>query len=96
LENFWKRYNKVLLDKLALNQENGNLLQENQQLRSVLKQYLDGISVSDEIMSQTNPLFIINNKTNVKVGVPVVDGRVQGRTHQKTVVEAAHIVNNTI
>jgi len=96
LENFWKRYNKVLLDKLALNQENGNLQQENQQLRSVLKQYLDGISVSDEIMSQTNPLFIVNNKTNVKVGVPVVDGRVQGRTHQKTVVEAAHIVNNTI
>jgi len=32
----------VLLDKLALNQENRNLLQENQQLRSVLKQYLDG------------------------------------------------------
>lgn len=96
LENFWKRYNKVLLDKLALNQENGNLLQENQQLRSVLKQYLDGISVSDEIMSQTNPLFIVNNKTNIKIGVPVVDARVEGRAHQKTVVEAAHIVNNTI
>ena len=31
-----------------------------------------------------------------RVGIPVVDGRVQGRTHQKTVVEAAHIVNNTI
>ena len=28
--------------------------------------YIIGISVSDEIMSQTNPLFIVNNKTNVK------------------------------
>jgi len=96
LENFWKRYNKVMLDKLALNQENCNLLQENQQLRSVLKQYLDGISVSDEILSETNPLFIVNNKTNITLGVPVVDARVQGQPAQKTVVEAAHIVKNTI
>jgi len=79
LENFWKRYNKALLDKLALDKENQTLLQENQQLRSVLKQYLDGISVNDEILSQTNPLFIVNNKTNVKLAVPVVDPRVQSK-----------------
>ena len=95
LENFWKRYNKVLLDKLALDQENSTLLHENQQLRSVLKQYLDGISVNDEILSQTNPLFIVNNKTNVKLNVPVVDPRIQSKG-QHTVVEAAHIVKHTI
>lgn len=95
LENFWKRYNKVLLDKLALGNENRTLLQENQQLRSVLKQYLDGISVNDEILSQTNPLFIVNNKTNVKVTVPVMDPRVHSKP-QHTVVEAAHIVKHTI
>ena len=42
------------------------LVQENQQLRTLLKQYLDGISVNDEIISQVNPLFIVNNKTNIK------------------------------
>lgn len=66
LENFWKRFNKVTLDKLALDKEKQTLMQENQQLRTLLKQYLDGISVNDEILSQVNPLFIVNNKTNVK------------------------------
>ena len=66
LENFWKRFNKVFLDKLALDKEKMGLVQENQQLRTLLKQYLDGISVNDEIISQVNPLFIVNNKTNIK------------------------------
>ncbi len=66
LENFWKRYNKVLLDKVALDKEKMTLLQENQQLRTLLKQYLDGISVNDEILSQVNPLFVVNHRTNVK------------------------------
>lgn len=25
-----------------------------------------GISVNDEILSQQNPLFVVNNKTNIK------------------------------
>lgn len=66
LENFWKRFNKVSLDKLALEKEKQGMMVENQQLRTLLKQYLDGISVNDEILSQVNPLFIVNNKTNVK------------------------------
>lgn len=44
LENFWKRYNKVNLDKLALEKEKQDLLNENTQLRAVLKQYLNGTS----------------------------------------------------
>ncbi|KAK2556161.1 Dynein regulatory complex subunit 2 [Acropora cervicornis] len=94
LENFWKRYNKVLLDKLALDKEKHTLLQENQQLRAVLKQYLDGISVNDEILSQYNPLFIVNSKTNVRLAVPVTDPRV--KRSGPTVVEAAHVVKHSI
>ncbi|XP_068678693.1 dynein regulatory complex subunit 2-like [Montipora capricornis] len=94
LENFWKRYNKVLLDRLALDKEKHTLLQENQQLRSVLKQYLDGISVNDEILSQYNPLFIVNSKTNVRLAVPVSDPRV--KRSGPTVVEAAHVVKHSI
>ncbi|CAB3996316.1 Hypothetical predicted protein [Paramuricea clavata] len=95
LENFWKRYNKVVLDKLTLDKEKRDLLQENTQLRAVLKQYLDGISVNDEILTQQNPLFVVNNKTNVKFTVPVNDARVR-RAVPATVVEAAHIVKHTI
>lgn len=94
LENFWKRYNKVLLDKLALDKEKHTLLQENQQLRAILKQYLDGISVNDEILSQYNPLFIVNSKTNVRLAVPVSDPRV--KRSGPTVVEAAHVVKHSL
>lgn len=93
LSNFWKRFNKASLDKLSLDQARVQLSQENQQLRTLLKQYLDGISVSDEILSHNNPLFIVNNRSNVPVRIHV-DPR---QRHQvKTVVEAAHIVHNTI
>ncbi|XP_071166251.1 dynein regulatory complex subunit 2-like [Mytilus edulis] len=95
LENFWKRFNKVFLDKLALDKEKMGLVQENQQLRTLLKQYLDGISVNDEIISQVNPLFIVNNKTNVKLNVPVTDPRVQ-RPVAHTIVEAAHVVKHVL
>ncbi|KAL3856679.1 hypothetical protein ACJMK2_011406 [Sinanodonta woodiana] len=95
MENFWKRYNKVMLDKLAMEKEKQTLLQENQQLRTLLKQYLDGISVNDEILSQVNPLFIVNNKTNVKLNVPVVDPRVR-RPAAQTVVEASHVIKHTL
>lgn len=66
MESFWTRYNKVLLDKLVLEKERAVLSHENEQLRVVLKQYLDGISVNDEILSNPNPLFVVNNKTNVQ------------------------------
>jgi hypothetical protein len=56
LERFWQRYNKVLLERLCLERERGALTQENQQLRILLRQYLDGISVSDEILRHRNPL----------------------------------------
>jgi dynein regulatory complex subunit 2 len=31
-------------------------------LKSVLKQYLDGISLNDEVLRTNNPLFIVNNR----------------------------------
>lgn len=62
LENFWKRFSKVSLDKLALEKERSLLQAENMQLKMLLKQYLDGISVNDEIMSQTNPLMILSSR----------------------------------
>jgi hypothetical protein len=38
---------------------------ENQILKTMLKQYLDGISVNDEVIRNPNPLLVINNKINI-------------------------------
>uniref|UniRef100_A0A8C5XZ25 Dynein regulatory complex subunit 2 n=1 Tax=Microcebus murinus TaxID=30608 RepID=A0A8C5XZ25_MICMU len=63
--NFWKRYNKVKLEQLSLQHRRAQLLEINGKLREMLKQYLDGISVSDEVLSQLNPLFIVNHRSNL-------------------------------
>lgn len=94
LDGFWRRYNKVQLDKLALDAEKRSLANENMTLRNVLRQYLDGVSVNNETLKEPNPLFVVNQKTNVKLAVPVVDPRV--KRPNATVVEAAHIVNHTL
>uniref|UniRef100_A0A8C3YP33 Dynein regulatory complex subunit 2 n=1 Tax=Catagonus wagneri TaxID=51154 RepID=A0A8C3YP33_9CETA len=65
MENFWKRYNKVKLEQLSLQHTRAQLLKINEKLRQMLRQYLDGISVSDEVLSQLNPLFIVNHRSNL-------------------------------
>lgn len=95
LENFWKRYNKVLLDKLSLDKEKQILSTENAQLRILLKQYLDGISVNDEVLSHTNPLLVVNNRTNVRLNVPV-GGVNMNERNPRVIIEAKDHLKNTI
>lgn len=90
MENFWRRYNKVLLDKLALKKEQSNLENENAHLRQILKQYLDGISVNEETLANRNPLFVVNNRTNVNLDVQ------DSKPASKTVVEAAFVVKHCL
>ena len=74
----------MYLDKLALDKKHEGLLEENNRLRSILKQYLDGITLSESVLQQLNPLLVVNGKTNAPLR----------RSHgpQKiTVVEAAHL-----
>lgn len=40
---FFKRYNKVVLDVAAVERERGRLEHENEDLRQLLKTFLDGI-----------------------------------------------------
>ena len=51
LEKFWVKHNKVSLDNAAIAQEKFHLEQENQKLKSLLKQYLDGVSVNNDVMA---------------------------------------------
>ncbi len=62
MEQFYKRFNKVLLDKLALEKRKFQLTEENEHLRNILKQYLDGISLTEGVLSQPNPLVVVNGK----------------------------------
>ena len=84
MQQFSKRYNKVYLDKLALDKKHGSLVEENDRLRSILKQYLDGITLSESVLQQLNPLLVVNGKTNAPLR------RNQGQ-QKITIVEAAHI-----
>jgi len=69
LDNFYKKYNKVLLDKIAIHKEKQRLAKENTDLQAILKQYLDGISVNQEVMTSENPLLVVNGKVNLHAPV---------------------------
>lgn len=83
LANFYKRFNKVLLDKLAIEKQKKQLEKENLFFKSLLKQYLDGVSVNEDVMNAANPLLVVNNR--IQLNRPPVE-----RADQ-TVIEAAHV-----
>jgi len=60
---FHQRFNKVTLDRAAIEKEKDRLGSENADLRTILKQYLDGISVNEDVINNPgNPLVILNSK----------------------------------
>mmetsp|Transcript_12730 Transcript_12730/g.28856 ORF Transcript_12730/g.28856 Transcript_12730/m.28856 type:complete len:490 (-) Transcript_12730:112-1581(-) len=88
LDNFFKRFNKVKLDSTAIEREGDRLTKENSQLRSILKQFLDGVSVNEEVLAAPNPLLVVNGKVNLN-HVPV-----KRIGDKKVHVEAAHHVTS--
>ncbi|KAI8474613.1 MAG: flagellar associated protein [Monoraphidium minutum] len=63
LNRFFKRFNRALLDKAAVDREASRLTKENADLRQLLKGFLDGISVNDAVISDpANPLMIVNQR----------------------------------
>jgi len=90
LDNFYKRYNKVLLDVMGIEGERERLNQQNGDLRSILKQYLDGISVNEDVINNPNPLLVVNHKTNI-----VMPSAYQ-RPPPNTIVEGMHTVLSNV
>ncbi|KAG2387167.1 hypothetical protein C9374_001499 [Naegleria lovaniensis] len=80
LDRFYKRYNKVLLDNLALEQEKEHLVDQNKKLRDMLKQYLDGITVNEDVLNSRNPLLIVD---------PLIKGRSNEAGAKELVVVSA-------
>lgn len=58
-------------------------------LKSLLKQYLDGISLNDEVLRSNNPLFIINNRIQI-AQEPVEE------TQAPTIIDANFVHNYNI
>ena len=73
LDRFFKRFNKVQLDCMALKGEHRDLTSENQDLRNILTQYLDGISVTEDVLAKHNPLLVVNNRTNIVHRMPLAN-----------------------
>jgi len=86
MNNFYKRYNKVRLDKLAIEKQREALQKDNHLLKSLLKQYLDGISLNDDVLRNNNPLLVINHKINISK--PPVESK-----ENKVIIEGTVAIN---
>ena len=93
LDSFYKRYNKVLLDKVAIEKQKASLDKENMFFKSLLKQYLDGVSVNNDVMNSNNPLLVVNNKVNLNR--PPVQ-RLDGMTHKPLIEGNVEITNRNL
>ena len=70
LNQFFKRFKRVQIDNAAIAKEKMKLEASNRDLRNILKQYLDGISVNKDVMDDpTNPLFVVNDKVHSRLRV---------------------------
>ncbi|XP_055553165.1 dynein regulatory complex subunit 2 [Falco cherrug] len=74
LERFWQRFNKVKLEEKALEREQVVLSQKNQHLRELLRQYLAGISASEEVLGEPNPFLAVERKSCIPRDLPHPEG----------------------
>jgi len=89
LEKFFKRYNKVLLDKLAIEKQKKTLEKENAFFKSLLKEYLDGCSVNDDVIRNPNPLLVVNER--IRLNRPI-----DREQREKAIVEGSIHINNIV
>lgn len=82
---FNKRFNKVYLDQIGLEKKRKSLREENNHLRNIMKQYLDGITINEDVLNQLNPLIVVNGRTNAPI--------LRTGTVNITYVEASHCVS---
>ena len=86
LQLFFQRFNEVTMDKLTVDRERDRLRSENNDLQGILKQYIEGIGVNEEVLSRPNPLLVVNGRSNmrrppVQRGRPsVLDGNLMANT----------------
>ena len=60
LQNFHKKVNNALFEKLIIERERDRLRSENAELMSLLKQVQEGLVVNDEVLAKSNPLLLVS------------------------------------
>jgi hypothetical protein len=85
--HFWNKYNMTKLDVLVLERDVRRLKLREEELRTKLKLYCDGITVNDDVMKDRNPLFVINGKMNA-----MLPTKTPVKSRRLTVVDGNHFV----
>ncbi|XP_061074733.1 dynein regulatory complex subunit 2-like [Conger conger] len=88
LEGMWQRWAKVELERLCLQREKVALSQENLRLRTLLRQYLDGLSVSDAALRQDHTLLHVSRSVH--------NQRQSQRQRPARQQQAAHVLQHTL
>ncbi|RKP04102.1 hypothetical protein CXG81DRAFT_23214 [Caulochytrium protostelioides] len=70
MSKFYKRYNKVDLERLALTTQRDAALEDNFELKRQLQAFLEGISVNEAVMRKGNPLMIVKGKHSLPPLIP--------------------------
>lgn len=94
LERFWTKYNKVMLDCAAVAQEREHLERESSQLQSILKQYLNDVSVNDDVMRNSNNTLLRTKPAPNVVQMANQSGNaaMRGQAYQNVVVDGNKFV----
>jgi hypothetical protein len=71
LANFYRKFNKILLDNVAIAKEKERLALENAQLQDLIAQYISGTRISEDTLAEDNPLFVVNGRANLNFDPPV-------------------------
>ena len=72
LSKFYIKYNKIVLDCVAIDKEKERLGKENAQLEDLIQQYLDGLQLSDSTLAEDNPLFVVNGRYLIRAFLHIV------------------------
>jgi len=91
LHHFYGRYNKALIETLALEKQRESLRLEHEELQNLLQQTLDSLSMPSSAIDGANPLLIVNGRVPLNKVVPV---RVVPKTLGVVTTEAAIVANN--
>ncbi|KAM4648636.1 dynein regulatory complex subunit 2-like [Amazona ochrocephala] len=88
LERFWQRFNKAKLEEQALERQRAALSRRNRRLRDLLRKYLAGISITQEVLSEPNPLLAVQHKSCIPRVLPYIGGGCAA--HPKTRLQPIH------
>ena len=94
MKHFIEKFNFALIDSTTFEEKRKTLSAENKKLRTILKAYLKGITVSKNTINEPNTLFVVNNNAQFR---EINDNQQNGQrpitSKSKPIVEGNQIIN---